>query len=60
MPKLPSLTSEKVIKVLKRKGFVLDIELKEATMFIITQKQKEELLSLFINGIYQKEHCLKF
>ncbi len=24
MPKLPSLTSEKVIKVLKRKGFVLD------------------------------------
>ena len=24
MPKLPSLTPEKVIKVLKRKGFVLD------------------------------------
>ena len=24
MPKLPSLPSEKVIKVLKRKGFVLD------------------------------------
>ena len=24
MPKLPSLTSEKVIKVFKRKGFVLD------------------------------------
>jgi len=32
MPKLPSLTPEKVIKVLKRKGFVLD-RLKEASRY---------------------------
>jgi len=42
MPKLPSITSQDVIKILKKKGFILD-RVKEVIIFTIIQKQKEEL-----------------
>ena len=53
MHKLPSLTSQEVVRILKRKGYYW-IELREAIEYIIIRKVKEELLSLTTGKIYQK------
>jgi len=52
MHKLPSLTSQEVVRILERKGYVLE-ELREAIEYIIIRKVKEELLSLTTGKIYQ-------
>ncbi len=59
MTKLPLLTSQQVIKLIERKGFIL-IEQKAAIIFTTTRKIKEELLYHFIKKTCLKELCMKF
>ncbi len=59
MSKLPSITSQKVIRVLEKRGFAW-IEQRAAIISITILKQKEEWLFQFIKKICQKERCLKF
>jgi len=51
MPKLPSLTPQKIIKILEKEGFVLD-RVKGNPPFFTTW-------FLFIKEIYRRERCLK-
>ncbi|MDD3807421.1 MAG: type II toxin-antitoxin system HicA family toxin [Candidatus Marinimicrobia bacterium] len=59
MPKLPPLTPHKIIKVLEKKGFVLD-RIKGSHHIYYYPETKRRVVAPFIKEIYQREHCLKF
>ncbi len=54
MPKLPTLTPQKIIKVLEKKGFTLD-RIKGSHYIYYNNETKKRVLFLFIKGIYRKE-----
>ena len=52
MPDLPIITSAKIIKILKSKGFVLD-RIKGSHHIYYQPETKQELLFRFIKKIYR-------
>lgn len=55
MPKLPSLTPQKLIKILKKKGFKLD-RVKGSHIFTTIQKAEKKSLFHSIKKICPREH----
>jgi hypothetical protein len=59
MPKFPSLTSKKILRILERVGFKVD-HVTEATTFSLIPSAERESLSPFTLKIYQKAQSTQF
>jgi len=60
MPELPSLTPRKIIKVLEKKGFVLDRIKGSHHIYYHPGMKRRAVIPLHKRDLPQGERCLKF